>query len=169
MAAETELSDPIRAGVKTRALALLVISPACSIVLMLGLYLGLRASLPENVAIHVGPDGVGYGPLLPMIMIICAAAVLVFAIGGATARGFLRAGHWYQSEKAIAVGIESLGYGVIGVGLFVLLSLLGADPETVSADSVGAGLLGFLLGFIAAACAYTVLLPRARMESLGQA
>ena len=43
-------------------------------------------------------------------------------------------------------------------------SNLNVDPEVVSSDSVGLGLLGFLFFFISAASAYVDLLPRAELD-----
>lgn len=84
----------------------------------------------------------------------------------ATVRGLLKAGCRYQIEKSIAVGIISVGAGVIGLALAVILRVVGVDSNDVTGDSVGLGALGFLLAFIVACCAYAVLLPRAGLETL---
>lgn len=163
----SDLPEPVREVVKTRAVALLLVAPACSIALVVVLYLMLYPRIPQRVAIHVGPDGVGYGSTPLMVAITCAIAAVAFAIGGATARGFLKADHWYQTEKSIAIVIESLGYGVIGVALATIFSTVGVDPNEVSGNSVAMGLLGFLVMFIVSACVYVAALPRGKMETLG--
>lgn len=60
----------------------------------------------------------------------------------------------------------SLGYGIVGVALATSVSAVGLDQDEASGNSVAMGLLGFLLLFTAAACIYTLLLPRAGQEPL---
>lgn len=155
------------AQVKTRALPLLIIAPACSLLLVAVLYLMLSPLIPERIAVHVGPDGVGYGSPLLMIAGACGIAAVAFAIGAATAKEFLRNNHWYQTQKSIAVIIMALGYGVIGVAVATIVSNLNVDPDAVSGNSVGGGLLGFLLMFTVAACTYVAVFPRAGLEPAG--
>ena len=166
MAEFSDWPDPPLKETKTRTVPLLVIAPACSIVLVAVLYLLLNPLMPSHIAIHAGPDGVGYGSALIMIAVACAIAAVTFVIGGATAREFLKDDHWFQTEKSIAVGIVSLGYGVIGFALATIFSIVGVDPEEVSVDSVGRGLLGFLLLFTAAVWIHVAVLPRARMQTI---
>lgn len=150
--------------IKARAVPLLLIAPTVALLLVMVLYVLLSPLVPERIAIHVGPDGVGYGSPLPIIAGACAIAVVVFAIGAATTKEFFKNDHWFQTQKFIAVSIMALGYGVIGVALATILSNLNVDPETVSGNSIGMGLLGFLLLFTAAACTYVALFPRAGIE-----
>lgn len=96
----------------------------------------------------------------------CSLAVMAFIIGGATARGLLKEGHWYQTEKSIAVGIEAGGFGLIGFAVASILAIVGVAPNEVSSDSVGLGLLGFVFLFIAAICVYVAFLRRAQPETL---
>lgn len=151
-------------NVKSRELLLLVIAPACSLLLVALLYLLLGPLIPERLAIHVGPDGVGYGSSLLMVGGACIIAAAVFAIGAATTKEFLKNNHWFQTQKSIAVSTMALGYGVVGVAVATILSTLAVAPNSVAGNSVGMGLLGFLLMFIAAACTYVAVLPRAGIE-----
>lgn len=163
----SNLPEPVRTQPKTRAFPLLVVAPACAILLVVVLYLLLSPLIPRRVAIHVGPEGVGYGSSLLMIAGACAIAAAAFAIGAATAREFFRDDHWFQTQKSIAVGIMALGYGVIGVALATIITAVGVDPDEVSGNSVAMGLLGFLLLFTVAACVYAAVFPRAKLETLG--
>ena len=151
---------------QTRAVPLLIVSPACSLILAVALFLTLRPLIPSHIARHVGPDGVGYSSTALIMAVIFAAAILPFLIGGALALGFFRDGHWFPTQKAVVVCFVSLGYGVIGVALATILSTVGLDPAEVSGDSVAMGLLGFLLLFTAAVWTYAALLPRAGHEPL---
>ncbi len=146
---------------------MLLVAPICSIVLVAVLHLLLSPHIPSRIAIHVGPDGVGYGSSLLMIAVPCVIAAVVFAIGGATTREFFKDDHWFQTQKTIAVGIMALGYGVIGVALGTIFSTVGVDQDAVSGNSVGMGLLGFLLLVTVAASVYAKAFPRAKMETLG--
>lgn len=163
---KSDVPIPTRAETKIKTVPLLVIAPACSIALVAVLYLLLKPLLPSQIAIHAGPDGVGYESTLLMIAVACGIAAVAFGIGGATAREFLKDDHWFQTEKSIAVLIVSLGYGVIGVALATIFSTLGVDSEAASGNSVGMGLLGFLLSFTAAVCIHVAVLPRARMHTI---
>lgn len=146
---------------------LLFLAPGCALVLGVLLWLLLSPGLPGHIARHVGPDGVGYSPTWLVLAIMFAAAALAFAIGAATARGFIRDGHWYPIQKAISVGIMSLGYGILGVALGTMFGIFGSSPEGGSGNAVAAGMLGFLALFAVAACVYTARLPRAQQEPLG--
>ncbi|WP_129587335.1 hypothetical protein [Arthrobacter alpinus] len=150
----------------TRALPLLIVSPSCSLILAVVLFLILRALIPSQIARHVGPDGVGYSSTALIMAVIFAAAILPFLIGGALARGFFRDGHWFPTQKAVVVCFVSLGYGILGVALGTIVGLVGLDQNEVSGNSVAMGMLGFLLFFTAAVCAYAALLPRAKPEPL---
>lgn len=160
-------ADTTQAEIKPRVIPLLIVAPACSILLVAILFLVLRPLIPGQIASHVGPDGVGYGSSLIMITVPCVIAAVVFAIGGATAREFFKDDHWFQTQKSIVVGIMALGYGVIGVALGTIFSVIGVNQDEASGNSVGMGLLGFLLLFTLAACIYVAIFPVARMEVLG--
>ena len=161
------LPDPTRAEVKPKVVPLLIVAPACSILLVAVLFLVFGPLIPGQIAIHVGPEGVGYGSSLLMIAVPCVIAAVVFAIGGATAREFFKDDHWFQTQKSVAVGIMALGYGAIGVALGTIFSTIGVSPDELSGNSVGVGLLGFLLMFTVAACVYVAVFPRAKMEAMG--
>lgn len=145
---------------------LLVLTPVGSIVLVTALYLFLVPVMPEHIARHIGPDGVGSSSTPVVLTIICASAAMAFAIGASAARGFMKAGHWYQTEKSIAVGILSLGYGIVGIALATLLSTAGTRADPPSGNSMGIPMLAFLFFFIAAAWVHTAALPRGQREEL---
>lgn len=159
-------NQPETAHTKTRAVALLIAAPACTLLTALVLYLILSPLMPSHLVRHVGPDGSGYSSTVMIMAAIIAAAVIPFAIGAALARGFFRVGHWFHIQKAMVVCFLSLGYGIVGVALATSVSAVGLDQDEASGNSVAMGLLGFLLLFTAAACIYTLLLPRAGQEPL---
>ena len=123
--------------------------------------------MPQYVARHAGPDGIGYSPTALILAVTAAVSVSAFAIGGATAHGFLKAGHGYQTEKMIAVGIVSLGYGVAGIALATMLATVRLAAEDVAEDAIGVSMVAFLFAFIAAAWTYTLVLPPGKLEQLG--
>ncbi|MGP5195761.1 hypothetical protein [Arthrobacter rhombi] len=161
-----DVPKPSRSRAKSRAIALLIIFPAGSMLMVPLLYLILSPWLPSRTVVHVGTDGLEYGSLSLLLAVACLLAAVAFIIGGATARGFLKDDHWYQTEKSIAVGIVAGGFGLIGVALASILANLGVTARATSSVSVGWGLLGFVFLFIAAICAYVVFLPRAQTETL---
>lgn len=161
-----EVAAARTAKIKARTAALLVLAPDGSVALVAVLYVLLNPWIPQRVSIHMGSDGAEHGSTPLAMATICAIDTAAFAAGGATARRFMKADHWYQSEKLISIGIESNGYGVVGVGLATIASTVGTDPHGVSGDSVAAGKIGFLSLFILSACVYATVLPRVKMEQL---
>lgn len=158
---------PAKGVVEPRVFRILVIVPICALALVAVLVLFLIPLMPEHIAMHVGPDGVGYGSTPLMLAITCAAAALALAIGSITGLGFFKAEHWYQKEKLISIGILSLGYGVLGIALATMASTLGVEQSAVSGNSVGTSMLAFVLGFIAALWFHIGALPAGKMEQLG--
>lgn len=154
------------ARVKTRAVPLLIVAPACTLIAGIALYAALSPLMPDHIARHVGPDGVGYSSTALIMAAIFAAAVVPFLIGWALARGFFRDNHWFQIQKAVVVCFVSLGYGIAGAALGTIFSTVGLQQDDVSGNSVAMGMLGFLLLFTAAVCVYAALLPRAKQEPL---
>lgn len=161
------VSTTTTAEARKRVSRLLLLAPACSLVLSVVLWLLLSAKLPEQIARHAGPDGVGYSPTWLVLAIMLAAAAAAFTIGAAVARGFIRDGHWYPIQKAVSVCILSLGYGILGMALGTVISTFGLSAENASGNSVAMGMFGFLALFAIGACVYTVRLPRAKQEPLG--
>ncbi|WP_404291279.1 hypothetical protein [Glutamicibacter arilaitensis] len=148
---------------------LFIFAPGLSIALTLLAYWLASPWIPEHVAIHVGPDGVGYGSALRMLVTCCIIATVAFIVGGFTARGFFVSGHWYQIEKSIVVSTESFAYAVLGVALGAVMSTFGQEPNGSTSQSVGIGLLSFLLVFIVSAIVYVLALPKGRFEELDAA
>ncbi|MGP4992230.1 hypothetical protein, partial [Glutamicibacter ardleyensis] len=72
----------------------------------------------------------------------------------------------YQVEKAIVISVEAFAYAVLGVGLGSVLSTLGVESNGTSSQSVGLGLLSFVIVFILASIIYVVALPKGRFEEL---
>ncbi|WP_146112396.1 MULTISPECIES: hypothetical protein [unclassified Arthrobacter] len=148
---------------------LFILAPSLSIALTLLAYWLASPWIPDHVAIHVGPDGVGYGSALRMFVTCCIIATVAFIVGGVTARGFFVSGHWYQIEKSIVVCTESFAYAVLGVGLGSVMSTFGQEPNGSNAQSAGIGLLSFVLVFIVFATVYVLALPKGRLEELDTA
>lgn len=145
---------------------LFLVAPVLALVLTFIGYWLARPFIPGHVAIHMGPDGVGYGSALRMLVVCAVIAAVSFVVGGITARGFLVAGHWYQVEKAIVISVESFAYAVLGVGLGSVMSTLGVESNGTSSQSVGLGLLSFVIVFILASIIYVVALPKGQLEEL---
>lgn len=168
------MTDPINDSTQRRSVQshnhalLFYLAPASSIALAGLLYVLFSKRIPNGIAIHMGPDGVGYGSTQLMAAILFGTAAGVFAIAGAAGRGFLKTNHWFQTEKVISICLFSLGYGVVGLALATLWSVVDIGPNGLSGDSVGPGLLGFLFAFIASAIWYAVALPQGKMELIGK-
>jgi len=145
-------------------LPLFLVAPVLALALTFIGYWLASPFIPGHVAIHMGPDGVGYGSAFRMLVVCAIIATVAFVVGGITARGFLVAGHWYQIEKAIVISVEAFAYAVLGVGLGSVLSTLGVESNGTSSQSVGLGLLSFVIVFILAAIVYVVALPKGRFE-----
>lgn len=162
------LPGPSATERKTRTVPLLLIAPLCSLLLSAVLYVALLPLLPEHIVRHVGPDGVGFSSMVLVLTIMLAAAVIPFLIGGMLGRGFFRDRHWHPTQKFVTVAFMSTGYGILGVVVATILSLMGMEQDDVSGNSVAMGLLGFLLLFVAAAFTYALLFPRATPEPIPQ-
>lgn len=77
------------------------------------LYFLTRPLLPEDLARHAGPDGVGYSQLWITVLIIGALATLCLSIGIIVYRDFVSLGHWYPGPKAIVVCFLAAGFGIL--------------------------------------------------------
>ena len=157
-------NEKLSCPVGTRRLFLL--APILALVLTYTSYWMARPYIPGHVAIHMGPDGVGYGSAFRMLVVCSVIATAAFVVGGITAREFFVAGHWYQVEKAIVISVEAFAYAVLGVGLGSVLSTLGVESNGTSSQSVGLGLLSFVIVLILASIIYVVALPKGQFEEL---
>lgn len=83
-------------------------APTCSLVLTAVLYLFLRPLMPSHIAIHAGPDGVGYGSPLAKI------AVGIISLGyGALGLALSTIVSTVGADPA-AVSGDSVGLGRLG-------------------------------------------------------
>lgn len=141
----------------------------CAVALMAysALYLLLRPGLPGQLVRHAGADGVGYSPLWLVVLIIAAAAAASLAIGIILYRDFTSLGHWNPGPKSIVVCLLAAGFGILGLGAAMMLSVLGQAPEELGAKPIGMGLLGLIVVFALAAGLLARALPRAEQETLG--
>lgn len=132
----------------------------------LALYLMLRPQLPDQLVRHSGPDGVGYSPLWLVVLVIGGAAVISLGIGVIVYRDFTGLGHWNPGPKAIVVCFLAAGFGILSLGVAMLLSVLGESASQDEALPLGLGMLGLLIGFALAAGVLAKALPRAEQETL---
>lgn len=162
-------SQDLNAGVDSRPaglpkLRLLLLAPAGALLLVALGYWLLGEQLPSHLVRHAGPDGLGYSPTPVVLLIGGAVAAVFFIIGSCCALDFWKHGHWYQTQKVIVAGFLSAGYAVAGLLLASLFAARGASPAEVTSQSLGLGLLAFVLVFTAAIWAHIVLLPAGRLE-----
>ncbi|WP_159611159.1 hypothetical protein [Glutamicibacter sp. JC586] len=130
------------------------------------LYFLTRPLLPEDLARHAGPDGVGYSQLWITVLIIGALATLCLSIGIIVYRDFVSLGHWYPGPKAIAACFLAAGFGILGLGTAMILTVLGREAEELGSQPIAMGLLGLGLVFASSAGLLAKMLPRAKEETL---
>lgn len=150
-----------------RKYSFLLIGPGAALLLYAGSYLLLRAGLPEQIIRHLGPDGAGYGSTPLVLGVAACIAVAAFGIGAWTCNDFTALGHWYAGPKAIVVCFLAAGYGVLALGLGMMLAASVPGTRDHGADTIGYSLLALLLGFSAAAAVLSRKLPEAQRETLG--
>lgn len=131
------------------------------------LYLFSRPLLPEQLVRHAGPDGLGYSPLWITVLIVGAIATLSLSIGVLVYRDFSTLGHWFPGPKAIVVYFLAAGFGILGLGIAMIITVLGRDAEDIGSLPVVTGLLALLVVFALSAGLLSKLLPRAKQETLG--
>lgn len=144
----------------------LIITSCLSVVAYVALYLLLRPSLPAHLARHSGPDGVGYSPLWLTVLIIGAVATLSLLIGILVYRDFTSLGHWNPGPKSIVVCFLAAGFGILGLGMAMITTVLGREAEDLGTLPIGMGLIGLLIVFALSAGLLARLLPRAIPEAL---
>lgn len=165
MNSRAEGSDSLP-GRRPPKLRLLLAAPGVGLLLVLLLYLSLRNQLPTHLVRHAGADGPGYSPTPLVVLVAGGAALLLFAIGAWCALDFWKHGHWYQTQKMIVAGFLAAGYAVLGLTAASLLAVRGMAADEAGVESLGYGLLAFLVVFIAAVWAHVVLLPPGQLEEL---
>ncbi len=144
----------------------LITISSVSVLAYVVLYLLLSPLLPEHLARHAGTDGVGYSPLSVTVLIVGLVATLSLLIGILAYRDFTSLGHWYPGPKSIVVCFLSAGFGILGLGVAMMMAVLGREAEESGSRPIGMGLLGLLLIFAISAGILVRALPRAEPESL---
>ncbi|MFJ2621393.1 hypothetical protein [Glutamicibacter sp. NPDC087344] len=145
---------------------LLLVGPCVALLAYAGLYLQLREHLPQALARHLGPDGIGYTSTLVVVGSAAGIAVLAFGIGAWTCLDFTSLGHWYTGNKSIVVCSLAAGYGVLGLGVGTMASANAGQAPADGASTIGWGLLALLIGFSLTAVVLSRVLPAAQRESL---
>lgn len=164
VSAKAQTSPNLRKPPVLRTARLFVLGPILVLALLGVTYLLLRPQLPSHLVRHLGPDGIGLSPTWLVLLIGGAIAVVLFVVALCCASDFWRHDHWYQTQKTIVVSFVAAGYAVTGLLLASLLSVRGMEPSAVTGDSIGIGLLTFLLVLILAIWGYIVLLPAGKFE-----
>lgn len=144
-----------------------MIAASClAVMAYLALYLFLRPELPEQLVRHAGADGAGYSPTWLVVLVIGAAATISLAIGIITYRDFTSLGHWNPGPKAIVVCFLAAGFGILGLGSAMILTVIGQEAVQLGVLPIGMGLLGLLGVFALSAGLLAKALPRAEQETL---
>lgn len=143
----------------------LAIWPIASLLLIVLGYTFLSTRLPDHIVRHVGPDGDGYGSTFLFILGATVIAFFLLLIGGLLTNGYIQRGHLYGTEKMLSVSIISGGFGVVAIGLCILLANLDVFRDDLSDQGIGLSLLGFVVVFSVSAAIYAKVLPKARIES----
>lgn len=144
-----------------------MIAASClAVMAYLALYLFLRPELPEQLVRHAGADGAGYSPTWLVVLVIDAAATISLAIGIITYRDFTSLGHWNPGPKAIVVCFLAAGFGILGLGSAMILTVIGQEAVQLGVLPIGMGLLGLLGVFALSAGLLAKALPRAEQETL---
>jgi len=151
---------------KRSGIGQLVVISCLSIAAYAVLYVVLRPLLPDQLVRHAGPDGEGFSPLWVTVLVVGAVAALSLLIGLLVYRDFTNLGHWYPGPKAIVVCFLAAGYGLLGLGVSMLITALGQSAQDHTSLPIGMGLLGLLIIFGLSAGLLARSLPRAKQETL---
>ncbi len=102
----------------------------------LGLKLRERLWSPEQVA--------GYITKAIQVVIVLAAALLLYLLAGIFVRRFLRQAHERRAKTLVSLAHSVLGYVILFGALILILRALGVDYTAILA---GAGVVGLAVGF----------------------
>lgn len=142
----------------------LVVAPLLAVLFAAVAYALRVGSMPDQVAVHMGPDGTGFGSGTIMVAVCFGLALLAFVIGAVTARNTLRRGEWHLYEKSVVVIAQSAGFAFIAGVLGIILSADAHSGEVPGAAAVEYSLLAWVASFAVALLVYALLTPRARPE-----
>ncbi|WP_218220553.1 hypothetical protein [Nesterenkonia sp. Act20] len=145
-----------------RYVGALIVAPLLAVGLAALTYVLQAGSMPDQIAVHMGPDGTGFGSLTVMVSVCFGLALLGFVIGAVTARNTLRRGEWHLYEKSIVVVAEAAGFAFTAAVLGVILSIDVPSGEVPGAAAVEYSLLAWVASFAVALLVYALLTPRAR-------
>src|SRR5699024_5389547 len=101
------------------------------------LYLLRNPPLLDQLVRHVGTEGSGSGPMWLVVLTSGAAAALSVAIGIITYRDFTSLGHWNPGPKAIVVCFLAAGFGILGLGSAMILTVIGQEAVQLGALPIG--------------------------------
>ncbi len=142
----------------------LVLAPLLAVLVAAAAYALRAGSMPEQVAVHMGPDGIGFGSRTVMVSVCFGLALLAFVIGAVTAENTLHRGEWHLYEKSIVVIAQSAGFAFTAGVLGIILSAGASSGEAPGAAAVQYSLLAWVATFAVALLVYALLTPRARPE-----
>ncbi len=130
-------------------------------------YAAAGPALPASIAIHVGPDGYGFGSLRTTALVSLAVALGTLGFGTRYTLNRLKIGYWYMAEKTTAAAFISIGYASLAALLALLLGVWGQNTVAAQEGAFTVAILVFALTLIASMGVHAVILPRTRnFESL---
>ena len=118
--------------------------------------------LPESIAIHVGPDGYGFGSLRTTTLVSLAVALATLGFGTRYTLNRLKIGYWYMAEKTTAAAFISVGYASLAALLALLLGVWGQGSLAAQEGAFTLSILVFALTLIASMGVHAVVLPGTR-------
>lgn len=107
-------------GSPQRLLWILTLIPLFLFVCCTVAYLMMRSELPTTIAIHVGPDGFGFGSMQTTALIQLGLGLVMLSFGTRYVLNRLKIGYWYMAEKTVGASFISIGYSSL-VALLVLI------------------------------------------------
>ena len=136
--------------------------PLMALLVTAVVYLVSWPSMPKSIAIHVGPDGFGFGSLQTTATAGFAVAGVSLVFGTRYTLNRLKIGFWYMAEKTTAAAFISIGYAVLAALLTLVFGMWGINNESAQESAFTTSILIFALALIASMGIHAVVLPRTR-------
>lgn len=115
----TEMNNATEAP--TRLFWVLTVIPLLAFLATMLAYIAAWPYLPESIAIHVGPDGSGFGSLQTTAMFSSGLALTTLAFGTRYTLNRLTIGYCHMAEKTTMAAFISMGYSSMATLLILVL------------------------------------------------
>lgn len=149
-------------GSPQRLLWILTLIPLFLFVCCTVAYLMMRSELPTTIAIHVGPDGFGFGSMQTTALIQLGLGLVMLSFGTRYVLNRLRIGYWYMAEKTVGASFISIGYSSLVALLVLIMGVWGQTDQVAQEGAFTRSILGFALTLILSMAIHALVLPPVR-------